>query len=166
MKHRAVAALLLVLAACGQGGGGSPLRGEVDACALLGSPDVLFGAGAEALASDGERGMAGVCQLLSADGRRGGDIIVFTPASLGATAPAAFVAETAMKWDSFTDNAIEPVAGLGDEAQIATDMYGYQTQIVLRKGDRVALIAARSGDAALNGEALARRMAEAAAAAL
>ena len=165
MKRPAIAALFLALAACGQGGGASA-PGEIDACALLGSPDALFGAGAEALVSAGERDMAGVCQLLSADGRRSGDIIVYTADSLGSVEPAAYLEQTAEKWDGFTDGTIEPIADLGDEARIATDMSGYQTQIVLRKGDRVALIAARSGDPALDGEALARRMAQAAVAAL
>lgn len=159
--------MMLVLAACGQGGGAPAVHSEIDACALLGSPDALFGAGATATPSDGSRdGMAGVCQWASADGRRVAGMIVYSATSLGAVTPTAQVAATAEKWDAMTETPLADVAGLGDEAKLAADLPGYQTQIVFRKGDKVVLVQANSGDEAMDGAALARRMADAAAAAL
>lgn len=166
MKARyAFSAVMLALAACGQGGG-SQAGGQDEVCALIGDAETLFGPGAEALGSDGMDAMAGICQFQSADGRRGGDIITYTVASLGSVTPQAQMETIVANWDAMTETPLALVEGLGDAAQLATDLPGYQTQIVFRKGETLVMIAARSGDPALDGDALARRMAEAAAASL
>ncbi|MCA8885526.1 MAG: hypothetical protein KDA35_02815, partial [Hyphomonadaceae bacterium] len=70
-------------------------------------------------------------------------------------------AEIIENWDAQTETPLAPVPELGEGAQIATDLVGYQTQILLRQGDRLILIMAGSGDSAITGEALARNMANA-----
>ena len=71
--------------------------------------------------------------------------------SLGAVTPAAQVAHLAENWDAMTETPLAPIAGLGDEAQIATNLPGYQTQIVFREGDKAVAVLAWSGDPALRG---------------
>src|SRR5262249_45466971 len=121
----------------------------------------LFGANAEAQAIAPLDTMAGVCHFRAADGRRGGDLIVYTAQSLHGSTAAAQFAHFTQTWAGQTVTPLAPVAGVGDEAQIAPDLPGYQTQMVLRKGDKVAAILAWSGDPAITGEALARQMASA-----
>lgn len=163
VKRAWLLGLGLALAACG-GGGGEKSRaapGEVDVCALIAAPEALFGADAEIIGGAGDDAMAGVCQWQSADGRRGGDAIVYTAHSLGDVTLDARMAEIVAAWDGLTETPLAPVEGLGEAAQIAIDLPGYQTQIVFKKGDRLVLILGRSGDPALEGEALARAMASA-----
>jgi hypothetical protein len=160
-------AALATLSACGQGGGGSQSAGPAsdnEACALLGDASAIFGANAQTIGYAGLDGMAATCEFASADGARGGDIITYTTQSLGAVTPQAKLAEIAQAWDAQTETPLAAIEGLGEEAQIAVDLPGYQTHIAFRKGDTLVLIAARSGDHSITGEALARRMATAAAA--
>lgn len=133
--------------------------GHIDACALLGDASAIFGKGAVAAPDDGLDDMVGVCRVQSADGRFTGDVVVYD----GAKAADHYKAALA-QWDGWTETPLATVDGVGDEAQIATDLPGYQTQIAFRKGERVVLIAGRSGDAKITGEDVARRMAKAAAA--
>ena len=123
------------------------------------TPADLFGANAEAQAIAPFDTMAGVCHFRAADGRRGGDLIVYTAQSLHGSTAAAQFAHFTESWQGQTATPLAPVAGVGDEARIAINLPGYQTQIVLRKGDRVAAILAWSGDPGMTGEALARQMA-------
>ncbi len=153
-------ALTLALAACGKSGSSAP--GRVDACAMLVAP-ALFGPHAEAQAIAPLDTMAGVCHFRSADGRRGGDLIVYTAQSLRGSTVAAQFAHFTQSWAGMTATPLAPVTGVGDEAQIATNLPGYQTQVVLRKGDKIAAILAWSGDPTMTGEALARQMAQQAA---
>lgn len=152
------AVLALALAGCGKSS--THASGSVDACALI-APSSLFGVNAEAQAIAPFDTMAGVCHFRSADGRRGGDLIVYTAQSLHGSTAAAQFAHFTQSWAGTTATPLAPVTSLGDEAQIATNLPGYQTQIVLRKGDKVAAILAWSGDPAMTGEALARQMASA-----
>ena len=157
------AAALMALALTGCGGASPGAHGGADACAMIAKPASLFGPGAESAPGASLEAIAGSCSWRSADGRRGGDLIVFTAQSLGGVTPAAQVAQLSHAWDAMTETPLAPIAGLGDEAQIATDLPGYQTQIVWRKGDKVAAVLAWSGDPAITGETLARHMAQAAA---
>ena len=162
--HTACAAVLaLSLASCGKAAVSAQ---GADVCAMLAHPDALFGAGAESTVGAAVDAFAGSCQWHSADGRRGGDLVLYTTRSLGAVTPAAQVAHLAENWDAMTETPLAPIAGLGDEAQIATNLPGYQTQIVFREGDKAVAVLAWSGDPALSGEALARQMAQAAATSL
>jgi len=85
--------------------------------------------------------------------------VLYTPASLGSVTAAAQMANVVKTWDAMSETPLAPVANVGDEAQIATDLPGYQTQIVFRKGDMLVTLLAWSGDPTMTGEALARRMA-------
>jgi hypothetical protein len=156
-------ASVLALAACGPSKAPSAKpavsAGHIDACVLLGDASAIFGKGAVAEPDDGLDDMAGVCRVHSADGRFTGDVVVYD----GGKAADRYK-EALSKWDGFTETPLAPVAGLGDEAQIAVDLPGYQTQIAFRKGERVVLIAGRSGDAKVTGEDVARKMAKATAA--
>lgn len=168
MGHRFLAvALALALAACGQGSGQRD-TGEraatAGSCPLIGDAAQLFGAGAEAVGDDNFDTMAGTCTLASADGRLGGDIVTYTQASLGAATLDQKFTEVSQAWDAMTETPLAPVEGLGEASTLATDLPGYQTQIMFRKGDTLVLISARSGDENTTGEQLARRMAAAVAA--
>lgn len=158
------AALALALAACGQGATRTEHAASAGACPLLGDTGSLFGQDVEALGDNGFDTMAATCELASADGTRSGDVITYTTASLGDMTLEARLAEVVESWDADTLSDLQPVAGLGDDARLATDLPGYQTQIVFRKGDTLVMVAAHSGDEALSGEALARAMATAVAA--
>jgi hypothetical protein len=165
MRAFAFLSFALTLAACGKAPapGAAQSAANNEACALVAAPESVFGAG---VTTEGDRGlddMAGYCRLQSADGARYGEIILYTAASLGAVKPADRMAETAAKWDAMTQTPLAPVEGLGDAAQIAADLPGYQAQIVFAKGDKLVLVSARSGDAKMAGEALARALAKAAA---
>ena len=154
---------VLVVAGCGKSGGPAGGAGA-DACALIVETGALFGAGAVVTPGRGDGKIAGDCSWASADGARGGGLMLYTAQSLGPDTPAATMAHLAETWNAMTETPLAPIAGLGDEAQIATDLPGYQTQILVRKGDKLIALQAWSGDSAMRGEALARRMAEAAAA--
>jgi hypothetical protein len=167
MRAIAILSLVLVAAACGKASAPSS-AGPVahrEACALIAAPEALFGAGAVAAGDDGLGDMAGYCRFESADGARNGELILYTAASLGAVKPADRMAETVTKWDAMTQTPLAPIDDLGDAAQIATDLPGYQTQIVFTKADQLVLISAASGDTKMSGAALARAMAKAATAA-
>ncbi len=163
-----MAALAAVLAACGPSGGSRPgpaTSADNDACRLLGDAAALFGANADVHGYRGLDDMAATCEFASADGERGGEVILYTVQSLGATSAEARMADVTQRWDSQTETPLGEVQGLGEAAQIATDLPGYQTQIAFRKGGALVLIAGRDGsNERAAGEALARRMAQAAAA--
>ncbi|HWA00936.1 MAG TPA: hypothetical protein VG841_11550 [Caulobacterales bacterium] len=153
-----VVALAVVLAGCGKAAGPSQTTTNA-ACALIAQPEQLFGAGAEIVGAN-DIG-AGSCHFGSQDGRRGGDIIVFD-----GTAAATQYRQLAQKWAEVNRSPLQSVPELGDEAQLAGDLPGYQTQIVLRKGQSTVALLAWSGDPQIGGDDLALRMATAVAQAL
>lgn len=158
-----VGALALALAACGQGaqrseGGGAAQAG---ACPLIGDASALFGEGADLVGGGRLDAIEATCTVLSADGRRGGDFLTYTSESLGGVTIDARLAEVTASWDAMTETPLAPVAELGEGAVLATDLPGYQTQIAFRKGDTLVLVNASSGDEAVSGDVLARRMASA-----
>ena len=165
-KNAALATVLaLTLAACGPSGGARPGPASDrinDACRTLGDAAAIFGANADVRGYGGIDDMAGSCEFASADGAHAGEIVLYTAQSLGAKTPEARMGEITAAWDGQTETPLAAVDGLGEAAQIANDLPGYQTQIAFRKGGSLVLIAARSGDDHLTGEALARRMAQAA----
>lgn len=156
-------AMALALVACGQGaqrpdGGGAAQAG---ACPLLGDAAAMFGDGADLVGGGQLDAIDATCTITSANGARSGDFLTYTSASLGAVTLEARMAEIAQSWDAMTDTPLAAVPELGEGAQIATDLPGYQTQIVFRKGDTLVLVNGRSGDDAMSGEQVARRMAAA-----
>lgn len=166
-KYAALAAVLaLTLAACGPSGGAhraGPTSDSInDACRTLGDASAIFGANADVRGYPGIEDMAGSCEFSSADGAHAGEIVLYTAQSLGAKTAEARMGEITALWDTQTQTPLAAVEGLGEGAQLATDLPGYQTQIAFRKGGALVLIMARSGDDHLTGEALARRMAQAA----
>lgn len=154
----------IALAACGKGGEHGPVNVSRNdpSCALIGDPTALFGAGAQHFGYAGLDAMAGTCEFISADGRRSADIISYTPESLHGVTPEAQMQTVTTAWSHQTQTPLAAVDGLGEAAQIATDLPGYQTQIAFRKGGTLVLISARSGDDSITGEQLARNMATAA----
>lgn len=174
MRHAALAICLsLALWACGRsgesgagGGAGPATSSNNEACQALGDVAAIFGADADVHGYPGLEGMAASCEFASADGAKSGDVIVYSAQSLGAVTLETQRAEIVARWDGQTETPLAPLAALGDGAAIATDLPGYQTHIVFRQGDKLVAIAGRAGDGAGTGEALARRMAGAAAAQL
>ena len=166
MRTLTLIALAATLAACEQGGGRSETSASNEACALIADAATIFGAGAQIVANAGEAPIAAVCQFTSADGTRSGEVLLFTAASMGAIAPADQLATLAQAWGAATETPLAPVENLGDEAQLATDLPGYQTQIVFRKGQSVIAVLGSSGDAQMSGEEIARALASDAAARL
>ena len=167
MRHIVIVALAaLALASCGKGSehGAASASRDNPSCALIGDVTALFGAGAQHFGYPGLDTMAGTCEFISADGKRSADIITYTADSLHGVAPQAQMQTVTTAWDAQTETPLAAIANLGDAAQIATDLPGYQTQIAFRKGGTLVLIAARSGDDSVTGEQLARSMATAAAA--
>ncbi|MBS0383964.1 MAG: hypothetical protein JSS00_01285 [Proteobacteria bacterium] len=157
----------LALAACGRSGGGHggpTTAADNAACALIGDGAQIFGAGAQHFGYPRLDTFAGSCEFNSADGKRGGEIILYTSESLHGVTPQAQMQTIAAAWSHQTQTPLAAVNGLGDAAQIAIDLPGYQTQIAFRKGGSLVLISARSGEASVTGEQLARNMAAAAAA--
>ncbi|MFT3729358.1 MAG: hypothetical protein QM759_16155 [Terricaulis sp.] len=165
VKRTVAAAFVLALAACGQSGtggaGGSSANSAT--CQLLGDPTPLFGANAIA---SGYGKLAGgavpaSCEFQSADGAKAGEVVTIenaTPAQLQ---------ETLQKWDAQTETPLAPVDGLGEGAQMATDLPGYQTQIAFLKGTTLVLIQARTSELeSAHSADLAKRMAAAVAGAL
>jgi len=156
----------IALTACGPSSGGARgggAGGLNDACRALGDAAAIFGANANVQGYPGLDDMSGTCEFMSADGAHAGELILYTAQSLGAKTAEARMGEITAQWDTQTETPLAAIDGLGDAAQIATDLPGYQTHIAFRKGGSLVLIAARSGDEHLTGEALARRMAQAAA---
>jgi hypothetical protein len=147
-----------LLSACGPSAviGGA----HADACALIAKPDALFGAGAQVAGDNGVDDMAGACRFASADGKRSGEVVLYTAESLRKATPDTRLAEVIKRWDAWTETPI--VALDGANGQIATGLPGGQTQIALRNGDQHELILASTGDGAMTSEALARAMAKAA----
>ena len=155
-----------VLAGCGPSGGqrsGPTTAADNAACALIGDGGEIFGAGASHFGYPGIDAFAGSCEFNSADGRRGGEIILYTPESLHGVSPQAQMQIVTTAWDSQTQTPLTSVEGLGDASQMAVDLPGYQTQIAFRKGGSLVLVSARSGDEAMTGEQIARAMATTAA---
>jgi hypothetical protein len=167
LKQSIAIAALALLTACGPSGGsrseGPGSDAINDACRALGDTAALFGANADVRGYRGLDDMAESCEFASADGARAGELILYTAQSLGAKNAETRMGEVTEQWDAQTETPLAAVEGLGEAAQIATDLPGYQTQIAFRKGGSLVLIAARSGDDHVTGEALARRMAQAAA---
>ena len=131
-------------------------------CELIGDATALFGAGAQHFGYPGLDAMSGTCEFISADGKRSADIITYTAESLHGVAAEAQMQTVTTAWDGQTETPLATIANLGDAAQIATDLPGYQTHIAFRKGGTLVLISARSGDDSVTGEQLARNMAAAA----
>ena len=163
-SHWILAAALLALTACGKGAehGAVNASHEDPSCALIGDATALFGAGAQHFGYPGLDAMAGTCEFISADGKRSADIISYTAESLHGVTPEAQMQTVITAWDAQTETPLAAIANLGDAAQIATDLPGYQTQIAFRKGGTLVLISARSGDDSVTGEQLARNIATAA----
>lgn len=168
MKRLVLAiACAAALAACGQGAQRPGVPGGSDeACALIAQPEEIFGAGVERVGYGRLETMAASCQLQSADGARSGEIVISNAESLGAITPEANMTETIEKWDAQTETPLAPIEGLGEDARIATDLPGYQTQIVFRQDGNVVMVSGSSGDAAMTGEQIARSLAQAASQAL
>ena len=129
---------------------------------MIAQPEAIFGADVERVGYGRPETMAASCQFQSADGARSGEIVISNADSLGAVTAEANMAETIEKWDAQTETPLAAVEGLGEDARIATDLPGYQTQIVFRQGGAVVMVSGSSGDAAMNGEQIARALAEAA----
>lgn len=158
--------LVVFLSACG---GGSGSGGATDdsaannpACLLLADAAATFGEGAVVDGYEGPSPITASCAFSSADGVRSGEIVLFTAESMGAVTPADQVASLVEAWDGATETALQPVAELGEGAQLATDLPGYQTQIVFTKGESVIAVMGSSGDSAMSGEQIARAIAQAA----
>lgn len=157
--------LALALAACGGGGGSTHAGGPSvsdpgPTCALVADASSLFGDGFVAAEYRPSDGMSGNCEFASADGARGGDVLTYSTQSLGSMTLAAQLAETRTAWDNQTETELGAIEGLGDQSIIATDLPGYQTHIAFVKNGVLVLIAARSGNDDMTGEALARAMAQ------
>lgn len=158
MKRLLLAAVLAVaLAACGQGGSGD-VAAAGPSCELVSNAERVFGR--EMTAQSPQRpvdGASGECAWESADGTVLAQLVVFD------TGGQAKFDETVQSWVTMTNGGAEaqPLEAIGDGASLVTPMPGYQAQIAVRKGERLALILANSGDGALTSEALARKMAEA-----
>ena len=158
-------AFAATLAACGQGGGSrSESAASNEACALITDAAAIFGENPQMVATRGDAPIAADCQFTSADGSRSGDVMVFNAASMGATNPADQFATLTQAWDGATETPHAPIENLSDEAQMAIDLPGYQTQIVFRQGGNVVAVLGSSGDAQMSGEQIARALALAAAA--
>lgn len=166
MKHALLAAMAAIsLVACGQGGAGhdgARSDADNDACALIGDASHIFGAGAQHFGYRGLDAMAATCEFISADGKRSADIITYSAESLHGVTPQAQMQTVTTAWDAQTETPLTAIDSLGDAAQIATNLPGYQTQIAFRKGGTLVLISARSGDDSITGEQLARNVATAA----
>jgi hypothetical protein len=160
-----VAFAAIALAACGKSAehGSTSASRDNPSCALIGDATALFGAGAQHFGYPGLDAMAGTCEFISTDGKRSADIIAYTPESLHGVTPEAQMQTVTTAWDAQTEIPLAAIDGLGDAAQIATDLPGYQTQIAFRRRGTLVLISARSGDDSVTGEQLARNMAAAAA---
>ena len=161
IRKISVATLFITLAACGPGEHRSPRSAaDSEVCRMLGDPVALFGANAGVAGYRGIGEMGPTCEFSSADGARNGEIVTFTTASLKGAPLAAKMQEIVAKWDLQTETPLASVEGLGEGAQLATDLPGYQTQIAFIKGNTLILIQARTGDAdTARGADLARRMA-------
>lgn len=157
-------AYVAALSACGQGSSrsGAGAGASNEACALVSNPAAIFGEGVEQVGYGGLENIAASCELQSADGARSGEVLIFTPASLGSVTAEANFAETVEKWDALTETPPAPVEGLGEDARIATDLPGYQTQIVFRQNGNVIAVMGSSGDSAVSGEQIARALAQSA----
>lgn len=157
---------MTALAACGQGGGGvahdAPVASN-EACDLIEDASAIFGADVQIVAVEGDAPIAAVCQFTSADGARSGEVDFFSPQSLGATTAEAQLTTLKEGWDAATETPLASVENFAaDESVIATGLPGYQTQIAFRAGANVIAIQGSSGDAAMNGEQVARALAAAA----
>src|SRR5690242_3973599 len=137
MKLRLILAFAIVLSACGKPSGphnGPTTAADNAACALIGDGAQIFGASAQHFGYPGIDAFAGSCEFNSADGRRGAEIILYDAASLHGVTPQAQMQTITTAWDAQTETPLAVIANLGDAAQIATDLPGYQTQIAFRKG--------------------------------
>jgi hypothetical protein len=153
-------ALIVALSACGPSASGPGAAvNDGGACALIAAPTAIFGKDAQVEPGARLDQVAGSCRFSSVDGRRGGEVLVMNASSLGAVTPQARLAEAFTRWQTLTHTPLAPVEGLGEEARIALDMSGYQTQIGFHKGESIVLVLGRSGDPKMDGEAIARALA-------
>lgn len=160
MRKAYAAALLITLAACGPGSqgsaGGRGAGASAAACQSIGDPAALFGANAvvTGYASSSGGAVPESCEITSADGAKAGEVVTIA----GATA--AQMQEITQKWATQTTTPLAAVDGLGEGAQMATDLPGYQTQIAFFKNNTIVLIQARTAELASGPSAsLAKRMA-------
>lgn len=163
---RGVLAVLLgaaLLAGCGQSGAPGAARAGADVCAMAPDARAVFGAVMETEADAGGGTIAGGCRWRSADGAVMGEAALFTPQSIGgdpdAATPPAIYAKLSTALEGLSDAPVEPVAGLGDEANRTLQAFGDQTQIVVRKGDQVLLVRASTSGDSEKTSAIAERLA-------
>jgi hypothetical protein len=152
-----------LLAGCGPSGAPKAAKAGADVCAMAGDAQAVFGVAVTAEADPGDGAIAGGCSWRSADGVVTGEAALFTAQSIAtdadaATTPAMF-AKLSKSIDALSDAAVEPVTGLGDEANRTVQTFGDQTQIVVRKGDQVLLVRASAGNDLEKTNALAERLA-------
>ncbi|MDX2275708.1 MAG: hypothetical protein NW206_09690 [Hyphomonadaceae bacterium] len=166
-KSVGVALIAFALSGCGGGDGGAgagpdPEVANNPACMLVADPADIFGENADIVGYEGPAPIAASCGFTSADGTRSGDVVLFTTQTMGAISRDGQVAALVESWDAATETPLELVAELGEGAQLAKDLPGYQTQIVFTKGDDVIAVLGSSGDAVMSGEQIARALAAAA----
>lgn len=152
-----------LLAGCGPSGAPRSAVVGADVCAMAADARAVFGATVEAEPGAADGTIAGGCRWTSADGSVVGDAVLFTPESIAsdaeaATTPAMF-AKLSTALDGLSDAPVEPVAGLGDEANRTQQTFGDQTQIVIRKGDQILLVRASAGNDVEKTNALTERLA-------
>lgn len=160
-------ALSAALSACGQGGGGGGEQvGDprfASLCNEIADDAAVFGRDMAGEWQEPMGAMVSDCRWSSEDGVMLGEAVFYTEESLRADAdnptPADLIKNMKAKWDDWTETEPRALAGIGDEAVMYKDMPGYQAQVVLRKGDVVALVLASSGDARLASAELAERLA-------
>lgn len=165
---RFILVLAVALAACGPGksggGGGVQVAASPQGCALLADASSMFGKDAVTEERSKIEDMAGACHWESKDGALIGEMIAFTPESLGKgkfkTGQARYDDRLAA-WKSLTFDAPQPLDGLGDQAQLWTGFWGGQSQVIVRKGESVLIVSASSINPKTNGDDLARKMAAA-----
>ncbi|KAF0184480.1 MAG: hypothetical protein IV086_00945 [Hyphomonadaceae bacterium] len=165
---RGVLAVLLgaaLLAGCGPSGAPDAARVGADVCAMAPDTRAVFGAAVESESDPGVGTIAGGCRWRSGDGAVMGEAALFTPDSIAgdaeAATPQAMYAKLSGALEGLSEAPVEPVAGLGDEASRTQMAFGDQTQIVVRKGDRVLLVRASASNDVEKTNALAERLARA-----
>lgn len=162
MKKLLFLAAAAALAACGQSGGaGGPQGASGAPCPILANASAALGAPAPGI-DVAESGMAMACQWRTEDGAIDASFIAYGPG--GEDTADARMTRLVGEWSANASYPAEQIAGLGDAATLVKGMGGNQAQIVMRKGESVALVLASSGNARLDSEAAVRRLAAAVAA--
>jgi hypothetical protein len=149
------AAFSLALAGCGGGSNEQRVSGAaLQPCAVLADASDVFKRPTTSI-SYADRDYALSCQYASDDGLVDASFVTFDDGG-----GARFQTETDdWKKDFYGEAADLP--GLGDQALIVTHMTGGQTQIAVRKGEKLALIQVSSGDPARDAETSAKAFADA-----